>query len=46
MVDPELSPSRCIAWLALFGTESVVITSDNSFLTLKRQDYARAACGW
>ena len=25
MVDPELSLSRCIAWLALFGTESVVV---------------------
>ena len=37
---------RCIAWLALFGTESVVITSNNSFLTLKRQDCASAACGW
>ena len=31
MVDPELSLSGCIAWLALFGTESVAIVTMNAF---------------
>jgi len=31
MVDPELSLSGCIGWLALFGTESVAIVTMNAF---------------
>ena len=34
MVDPELSLPGCIAWLALFGTESVAIVTMNALTVI------------